>query len=41
MMHYGKWQRVEYIVMMTKRPLIMMCSKTGYERDQDGKVAPR
>jgi hypothetical protein len=27
MMHYHKWQVVEYIVMMTKRPLIMTCSK--------------
>jgi hypothetical protein len=26
-------------VMMTKKPLIMMCIKTGYERDQEGKVA--
>jgi hypothetical protein len=41
MMHYRKWQRVEYIVMTTKRSLIMMCNKIGYEKDQDDKVAPR
>jgi hypothetical protein len=29
------------MVMTIKRLLIMMCSKTDYERDQDGKVAPR
>jgi hypothetical protein len=32
---------MEYIVMMTKKSLIMMCSKIGYEREQEGKVAPR
>jgi hypothetical protein len=32
---------VEYIVITTKNALIMMCSKTSYERDQEGKVTSR